>query len=57
VPPDGIREVTGGYSVAATGELIPYARVIWRSEDGAWWRCRNLYNNSTRCLIGPPPGF
>jgi hypothetical protein len=57
IPANGLREVTGGYSVAATGEIIPYGRVIWRSEDGEWWRCRNLQNNSTRCLIGPPPGF
>jgi hypothetical protein len=57
IPADGLREVSGGFSVAATGEIIPYNRVIWSSQDGAWWRCRNLQNNSTRCLIGPPPGF
>jgi hypothetical protein len=51
-----IREVQGGYLVAATGEVIPYARVIWKSEDGSWWRCRNMQTNATRCLIGPPPG-
>ncbi len=56
VPTGGVNEVTGGYSVAETGEMIPYQRVIWRSQDGAWWRCRNLRTNATRCLIGPPQG-
>ena len=56
VPAGGVNEVHGGYSVAETGETIPYQRVIWRSQDGAWWRCRNLRTNATRCLIGPPQG-
>jgi len=56
VPAGGINEVYGGYSVNETGETIPYARVIWRSQDGTWWRCRNLRTNATRCLIGPPQG-
>jgi hypothetical protein len=53
-----VREVAGGYQVE-TGEIVPYARVIWRSPDGAWIRCRYLGGkraNQTRCLIGPPPG-
>jgi hypothetical protein len=54
LPPGGIREVRGGYTIEETGEHIPYERVIWQSEDGAWWRCRNLQSNLTRCLIGPP---
>jgi hypothetical protein len=57
VPPGGVNEVKGGYAVVETGETVPYARVIWRSQDGAWWRCRNLRSNATRCLIGPPQGF
>lgn len=56
VPAGGVAERSGGYLVVETGELIPYARVIWRSPDGAWWRCRNLATGATRCLIGPPPG-
>jgi hypothetical protein len=56
VPADGINEVNGGYAVVETGELVPYARVIWRSQDGSWWRCRNMRTNATRCLIGPPRG-
>jgi hypothetical protein len=56
VPADGINEVIGGYSVVETGELVPYPRVIWRSGDGSWWRCRNMLTNATRCLIGPPRG-
>jgi hypothetical protein len=55
LPENGVAEVHGGYSVAETGEVIPYKRIIWRSEDGSWWRCRNLQTNATRCLIGPPP--
>ena len=55
VPAGGVGEVSGGYLVAETSETIPYSRVIWRSQDGAWWRCRNMRTNATRCLIGPPP--
>jgi hypothetical protein len=50
-----VREIAGGYQVES-GEIIPHSRVIWKSQDGAWWRCRNLGTNKTRCLIGPPPG-
>lgn len=53
----GVREQGGGYTIMETGEAIPYTRVIWKSEDGRWWRCRNAQNNSTRCLIGPPPAL
>jgi hypothetical protein len=56
VPAGGVAEQNGGYVVTETGETIPYARVIWRSQDGEWWRCRNLRTNATRCLIGPPQG-
>jgi len=56
VPTGGVREIFGGYLVGETGETIPYQRVIWKSEDGVWWRCRNLRTNATRCLIGPPQG-
>lgn len=51
-----VRELGASYTIAETGESIPSTRVIWRSEDGLWWRCRNLKDNSTRCLIGPPRG-
>ncbi len=50
-----VSETAGGYRVE-TGETIPYQRVIWKSQDGHWWRCRNMSTNATRCLIGPPPG-
>lgn len=52
----GVTETAGGYRVTETGEVIPHTRVIWQSQDGAWWRCRNMQTNATRCLIGPPPG-
>jgi hypothetical protein len=57
LPKDGIGEVSGGYLVSETREVIPYTRIIWNSQDGRWWRCRNLSNNKTRCLIGPPPSM
>jgi hypothetical protein len=51
-----VAEVPGGYLVS-TGEVIPAARVIWRSPDGTWLRCHVLTRpDKTRCLIGPPPG-
>jgi hypothetical protein len=53
---DNIVAVPGGYLVKSTGEVIPKARVIWRS-PGGWWRARNLGDGSTRCLIGPPLGM
>lgn len=53
----GLHEQDGGYLVSETGEQIPYRRIIWQSQDGQWWRCRNLLTNKTRCLIGPPQGF
>ncbi|MEA2934833.1 MAG: hypothetical protein QOD74_1479 [Variibacter sp.] len=56
VPSGGVKESSGGYFVAETAETIPYQRILWGSQDGAWWRCRNLRTNATRCLIGPPPG-
>jgi hypothetical protein len=51
-----VREVNGGYQVE-TGEVVPHERIIWRSQDGVWWRCRNMQTNATRCLIGPPPSM
>jgi len=56
VPAGGVRESSGGFRIAETSETIPYQRVIWKSQDGLWWRCRNMATNATRCLIGPPPG-
>jgi len=55
--PEKVVETRGGYMVE-TGEVIPYHRVIWRSPDGTWWRCRAWHNGQqrTRCLLGPPPG-
>lgn len=57
VPVGGIAEYGRGYLVTETREVIPYARVLWESDDGRWWRCRNLDTNATRCLIGPPQGM
>jgi hypothetical protein len=47
------------FVLVRTGEMIPSANVIWRSQDGQWWRCRKYVNGqqSTRCLIGPPKGL
>lgn len=53
--PGAVRRQADGYLIGETGEVIPSARVIWKSPDGLWWRCRNLSTNATRCLIGPPP--
>lgn len=54
----GVSEQGSGYFlITETGETIPHGRVIWSSEDGFWWRCRNQRDNSTRCLIGPPQSF
>jgi hypothetical protein len=58
VPAGGIAEVAGGYVVSETGEVIASTRIIWRSPDGTWVRCRYLGGDKagkTRCLIGPPP--
>lgn len=53
--PEAVREVEGGYATQG-GDVVPFSRVLWKSQDGRWWRCRNLPANTTRCLIGPPPG-
>ena len=53
---EAVREARDGVEVEG-GEVVPYSRVIWKSEDGAWWRCRDLDTNVTRCLIGPPRHF
>lgn len=47
------------FVLVMTGEMIPTNRVIWRSADGQWWRCRKYVNGNqvTRCLIGPPKGL
>lgn len=53
-----VKEVAGGYLIEETGEVITKNRVIWKSPDGMWTRCRYLdgpLKNQTRCLIGPPP--
>lgn len=58
VPKGGISQVLRGYLVVETGEVIASSRVIWRSPDGHWVRCRYLGGDKagqTRCLIGPPP--
>ena len=55
VPAGGIRSTATGYLVVETGEEIPSTRLL-PSQDGTFWRCRNRQSNTTRCLIGPPPG-
>lgn len=55
----GVVEQNGDYFIVETQETFPAARVIWKSGDGRWWRCRYLGGENagkTRCLIGPPPG-
>jgi hypothetical protein len=55
--PEIVREVPGGYLVE-TGETIPSSRIIWKSQDGRWWRCAvGQDRQQTRCLIGPPPSM
>lgn len=56
---EAVREVSGGYSTAG-GDVVPFSRVIWKSPDGRWWRCRYLGGEKagkTRCLIGPIPAM
>jgi hypothetical protein len=57
--PDGsVVETRGGYSVAFTGEVIPFNRVL-PSADSRFWRCRFLDGpkaGRTRCLFAPGPG-
>lgn len=52
---DNVQAVDGGFRIISTGEFIETKRVIWKS-PGGFWRCRNLGDNTTRCLIGPPQG-
>lgn len=53
---DNVEAQPGGFLIRSTHEVIPAARVIWRS-PGGWWRCRRMDGtNRTRCLIGPPNG-
>lgn len=56
IPAGGVTPVEGGYKIEDTGEVIELKRVIWKSMDGRWWRCRFSESHPTRCLIGPPPG-
>jgi len=58
VPAGGVAEQQDGYFIAETREVIAKERVIWKSQDGLWWRCRFMHGENagkTRCLIGPPP--
>lgn len=63
VPHGGLTETGGGYRITESGEHWPYARVIWESQDGRWWRCVYMSDSvlwrrfQTRCLIGPMPSF
>ena len=47
------------FVLVKTGEMYPSKMVIWRPQDGQWWRCRKYVNGQqeTRCLIGPPRGM
>lgn len=55
--PERVQEVFNGYMTSAPDFVIK-DRVIWKSQDGHWWRCNKIVNgkDTTRCLIGPPPG-
>jgi hypothetical protein len=57
-PAGAVEEVEGGFRVVETGETIPFARIIWQSPTGEWWRCVVIESgvSKTRCLIGPPRG-
>lgn len=52
--PEQVKEVSNGYMTEA--DFVVKERVLWKSQDGRWWRCRDKSTNATRCLIGPPPG-
>ncbi len=58
--PEQVTEFSD-FVVVMTGEMIPSVRVIWRSADGRWWRCRygvgHVSAGKTRCLIGPVKGM
>lgn len=49
-----ITQTPAGIIINDTGELWPYARVIWASPD-TWVRCQHA-DGKTRCLIGPHRG-
>src|SRR5215831_12123873 len=63
IPAGGIEEKAGGYLDKATGDVVPYSNVLWKSPDGKWWHCLGsrpgltwgVPQPFTRCLIGPPP--
>ena len=68
IPAGGIEEKAGGYLDKATGDVVPYSNVLWKSPDGKWWHCLGSRAAAsadgltwgapqpfTRCLIGPPP--
>jgi len=52
----GVTESDSGFHIVETGEMIPHNRILWKSQTGHWWRCRDG-QNWTRCLIGPPRGM
>lgn len=56
VKPGELTETPAGVIVNATGELWPWARVIFASPEDVWVRCRVLSTGKTRCLIAPPRG-
>jgi hypothetical protein len=48
------------YYIHDTGEVFPKWRVIWKSPDGQWYRCRYLNTSGpmagkTKCLVAPIP--
>lgn len=54
-----VLETNYGYVIKETGEIIEANRIIWKSPDNKWIRCRYLNgpkSNKTRCLIGPIRG-
>jgi hypothetical protein len=45
----------GGYSLTATGELVPFSAAMPLSIDGRLWVCRRP-NGTIRCVFDRPPG-
>ena len=42
IPAGGIEEKAGGYLDKATGDVVPYSNVLWKSPDGKWCHCLAL---------------
>lgn len=57
----GVREVSGGYLVVATGEVVPFGdRRIRPSPDGLFHACHrnaDFKKGKVICIFAPPQAF